>query len=400
MNHFSKILHSSRLVSRQTIDTLLPPASACLSTSPAPEPHNTPVYPKKNPWNRAVTEAEKLVGFPTSYLSMSALFNDEFSNIALHMRKLIGSDHPVLKTAKRLIFHGKNNMQVRGLLVLLLSRANGPNGQKDYDPSTGVLERQRKLAEIVEMIHTAQAIHQAVVNIPVNTGAVEDPEARADLAQLEYGNKISILSGDYLLANACTGLAHLRITKIVEIVAVAIGEFTQSEFVGLRDAQGMPIPTEDQLSMEAWEARNGLAVGSLLGAGCQGAMLLAGMEEDRQKVARELGHHLALAIQAHHEIQQFVGDGGPPAGLPFNLCTAPVLFHLQNDSELLQYIGSDQLNNLDYRKLMGAVVGGQGIEAAKQLCHRHVQETEERLGVFGGNDAAEALGKIVGSLKF
>ena len=188
---------------------------------------------------------------------------------------------------------------------------------------------------------------------------MEDPETRADLAQLEYGNKISILSGDYLLANACTGLAHLRVTKIVEIVAIAIGEFTQSEFVGLRDAQGQPIPTEDQLSQEAWEARNGLAVGSLLGAGCQGAMLLAAEEEDKQVVAKELGHHLALAIQAHHEVQQFTGEGGLPAGLPFNLCTAPVLFHLQNDKDLL-------------------VLGGQGIDAAKQLCHRHAGEVDRR----------------------
>jgi hypothetical protein len=30
-----------------------------------------------------------------------------------HMRKLMGSDHPVLRTLKRLIFHeGKNNLQV------------------------------------------------------------------------------------------------------------------------------------------------------------------------------------------------------------------------------------------------------------------------------------------------
>ena len=135
------------------------------------------------------------------------------------------------------------------------------------------LERQRKFAEIVEMIYTTQAIHQAVVNIPVNNGAIENRETRVDLARLEYGNKISILSSDYFLDNACTGLAHLRIIKIVEIVAIATGEFIQSEFVGLRDAQG-------QLSQDAWKARYGLAVGSLLGAGCQGAM-----EEDKQVVA-------------------------------------------------------------------------------------------------------------------
>jgi decaprenyl-diphosphate synthase subunit 2 len=50
------------------------------------------------------------------------------------------------------------------------------------------------------------------------------------LLQLEYGNKIAILGGDYLLANACTGLADLRNTYIVEMISIAIAEFTQVIF--------------------------------------------------------------------------------------------------------------------------------------------------------------------------
>jgi hypothetical protein len=53
---------------------------------------------------------------------------------------------------------------------------------------------------------------------------------RDDLLQLEYGNKIAILGGDYLLANACTGLADLRNTYIVEMISIAIAEFTQVTF--------------------------------------------------------------------------------------------------------------------------------------------------------------------------
>ena len=54
-----------------------------------------------------------------------------------------------------------------------------------------------------------------------------DDILRDDLLQLEYGNKIAILGGDYLLANACTGLADLRNTYIVEMISIAIAEFTQ-----------------------------------------------------------------------------------------------------------------------------------------------------------------------------
>lgn len=55
---------------------------------------------KKPDWNRAVSDAEKIVGYPTSYLSLRCLLSDEISNIAVHVRKLVGTSHPLLKTAK------------------------------------------------------------------------------------------------------------------------------------------------------------------------------------------------------------------------------------------------------------------------------------------------------------
>lgn len=55
---------------------------------------------QKNDWNRAVSEAEKIVGYPTSFLNLRWLLSDEIANVALHVRKLIGSNHPLMKTAK------------------------------------------------------------------------------------------------------------------------------------------------------------------------------------------------------------------------------------------------------------------------------------------------------------
>lgn len=50
--------------------------------------------------NPAINEAEKIVGYPTSFLSLRWLLNDEVANIALHLRKLIGTNHPLLNTAR------------------------------------------------------------------------------------------------------------------------------------------------------------------------------------------------------------------------------------------------------------------------------------------------------------
>ena len=62
---------------------------------------STKVATRQKPdWNRAVSEAEKIVGYPTSFLSLRWLLSDEIANVALHLRKLVGSNHPLLKTAK------------------------------------------------------------------------------------------------------------------------------------------------------------------------------------------------------------------------------------------------------------------------------------------------------------
>lgn len=54
----------------------------------------------KNEWNRALSEAEKIVGYQTSYLSLRYLLSDEITNLAMHMRKLVGSTHPLVGTGK------------------------------------------------------------------------------------------------------------------------------------------------------------------------------------------------------------------------------------------------------------------------------------------------------------
>lgn len=48
----------------------------------------------------ALNEAEKIVGYPTSFLNLRWLLSDEIANVGLHIRKLLGTQHPLLDAAK------------------------------------------------------------------------------------------------------------------------------------------------------------------------------------------------------------------------------------------------------------------------------------------------------------
>lgn len=354
--------------------------------------------PQQKPdWNRAVSDAEKIVGYPTSYLTLRSLLSDEMSNIAIHMRKLVGSSHPLLKTAKRLIYNGRNNMQTRGLIVLLISKAAGHLNPEELekDQPAGVSLGQRSLAEITEMIHTAHLIHKGVVNL---SPTVFDGTTLQDM---EFGNKIAILSGDYLLANACTGLAALRNTVVVELISTAISDFMEAEFIGIRDNQGNPIP-DASITVLDWEEKNFLAAGSLMAKSCQATLVLAGHSDEMQQKGFEFGKEIALAWQAYSDLQPFTDLYRYPPGTAFDLTSAPVVLHLQRDLSLLSLITSagDSLENCDFKKIHNVIMAGRGVQDAKDLCQSHAQAALDVLqDVFEPSDARTALENIINALR-
>ncbi|KAL1491667.1 hypothetical protein ABEB36_012229 [Hypothenemus hampei] len=372
---------------------------------------------KKPDWNRAVSEAEKIVGYPTSFLSLRWLLSDEIANVALHLRKLVGSNHPLLKTAKGLLYNGKNNMQAWGLIVLLISKAAGHSADipdMEQDKAAGVLHSQRALAEVTEMMRTSHLVHKGLVNLqPPN-----NIDANGDMM---FGNKIALLSGDYLLSNCCIELANLRNQDVVELMSSAVRDLAEAEFVGPRDKENNPLPArpknvqqeytqftdnnlEPLIVSEAlgnahaeWTLRHVLNAGSLLGKSCQGTLKLAGHSEELQKKGYLFGKHLALAWQACLDREPFQ----PGSSGPFSLVCAPLMFTLQNKPELYEHIekGLENVEEIDYHLLRKEVLEGPGLETTKKLQKEHSQAALKVLNELPPSDARTALANIIAAVQ-
>ncbi|XP_045493301.1 all trans-polyprenyl-diphosphate synthase PDSS2 [Colias croceus] len=384
--------------------------STCNTQRAAVSQHNT-----KPDWNRAVSEAEKIVGYPTSFLSLRWVLSDEIANVALHLRKLVGSNHPLLKTAKNLLYNGKNNMQAWGLIVLLVSKAAGHSPEipdMEQDKAAGVLHSQRALAEVTEMIRTSHLVHKGLVNMNARRPAAGDPD------DMMFGNKIALLSGDYLLANSCTELANLRNQELVELMSSAVRDLAEAEFLGERDDQNNPLPSrplpEDQrqpalewecitsplpmagvagCARREWVARHVLAAGALLGKSCSAALKLAGHNSQLQTQGYLFGCHLALAWQAFLDLESFTG----PEPSSFSLVGAPLAFTLEARPELYEYIeaGRRSVHDVDYHALYEAVIAGNGIEQTKQVQREHISRAVDVLDAFPNCDARTALTNII-----
>ncbi|XP_058833367.1 all trans-polyprenyl-diphosphate synthase PDSS2-like [Topomyia yanbarensis] len=400
------------------------------SSSAAGEKLATAKAVQKHDWNRAVSEAEKIVGYPTSFLSLRWLLSDEIANVALHLRKLVGSNHPLLKTAKTLVYNDKNQ-QAWGLIVLLVSKAAGHAAsipEMDQDKSAGVLHSQRALAEVTEMIRTSHLIHQGMINLQSMDNAGNNLSGDSEMI---FGNKMALLGGDYLLANASQQVATLRNQDLNMLISSAYRDLAESNFIGDRDEQNNPLPSKPEssvkgnsspdcslddlgfgdledntqsMSMEKvlgnpekeWSLRHVLGGGSLLGKSCQGALMLAGQPEELQKQGYLFGKHLSLAWQACIDLQPFLLSSLPQGG-QFSLVSAPVLFHLEYDPCIYEQIekGRSCIEEIDYRELHRAIGTGPGLEKTRNLMRKHSHAAMQVLDRLQPSDARTALQNII-----
>lgn len=350
--------------------------------------------PGPSNWTKVVSDAEKLVGYPTSFMSLRCLLSDELSNVAMHVRKLVGTRHPLLKTARGFVYDSRNNLQMRGLIVLLMSKAAGPSHAAsdllDQDMVSGIYPTQRNLAEITELIHTAFLVHRGIVDLKewtVSDGPLKD---------MQFGNKMAVLSGDFLLANACTGLAQLDNTKVVELISSAIGDVVQGIYY--ENSSGTEEDSRtDGVDMATWEEQTFLSHGALLAKSCQGAMELAKHDKQAQRLAYTYGKHISLGHKLNSDLQPFVKSSvGEPVS--FSLSAAPVVFHRQivGQERWRQQLqqAKTQRSQLDYSKLLAAVKSEKGVSSAVDLCCYHSNKALEAIQAFPSSEARSALENI------
>ncbi|XP_045782793.1 all trans-polyprenyl-diphosphate synthase PDSS2-like [Maniola jurtina] len=353
-------------------------------------------------WSHIIREAEKVVGYPTSFMNLRCLLSDEFANLALYLRKLVGSNHLVMKTAKNVLYGDSKNLQPWGLVILLLSKSV----KTPTLNSKAIYEQQRQLAELTEMMRTGHLIHRGIVNVPF---AKRSKSTESDI----FGNKIAILLGDYLLVTANSMLAGLKNADVLYVVSTALKDLSESEFFGERDEQNMPIPgkpkvvNDDNITFETncieandvlgksrkeWTARTVFNGVSLLGRGCQASMLLGKQNRETQNFAYQFGCHVGLAWQAAAELQKLTDNKGQ-----FCLTSAPVLYALEGNPDLYKIIeqARNDVKDVDYEDLKFNILKTDAVDKTKMLYEDHAKKAMAYIDNIGQNESVDMIKKLI-----
>lgn len=204
----------------------------------------------------------------------------------------------------------RNGKMMRPILILLTARLGG-----EIRPAT------LYAAVSLELLHTASLVHDDVVD--------ESTERRGQLSvNAIYNNKVSILTGDYLLATSLVYAEQTKIHEIIQTISVLGQDLADGELLQLAN-----ISNHD-FSIDVYFDVIRKKTAALFAACTKTGALSGGMDAQAVEKARLLGEYIGICFQIKDDIFDYFGGEkiGKPTGndMSEGKLTLPVLYALNN----------------------------------------------------------------------
>lgn len=174
--------------------------------------------------------------------------------------------------------------RIRPALLLLSARVAG-----------AALDRMPRLAAAVEMFHTATLLHDDVIDdAAVRRG---QPSARA-----KWGNQVSVLVGDFLLARASRLFVDHGNLRILSAVAQAIGETTEGELLEIAHQNDAATGAETYLRIIRGKTA------ALFALAAKSPAIDAGLAPSYEEALAGFGLEVGQAFQLADDALDYVAD--------------------------------------------------------------------------------------------
>ncbi len=249
-------------------------------------------------------------GQPVSLVEIYRPITDELRDVEAALREELKSDLPWID---QLLEHSRlvGGKRMRPVFLLLSGACCGELGPGHLHMATAL-----------EMIHTASLIHDDVLDHAETRRHVPTANSR-------WGNKVSVLLGDYLFTHAFCVASKTGSSSAVHTLAAAsnrvcAGEMRQNAWAG-----------NFELSEPNYIRMISEKTGELVGCGCRLGAILSGADDQTVEAFSDFGLDLGVAFQIIDDILDLVGSPdkvGKTLGtdLTNRKPTLPVIHALQN----------------------------------------------------------------------
>ncbi|EUD69754.1 hypothetical protein YYG_04974 [Plasmodium vinckei petteri] len=208
-----------------------------------------------------------------------------------------------------------------------------------------ILENQCKIIAASEIIHMGSLLHDDVID--------ESEKRRGSLSlHKKYGNKVSILSGDFLLARACSVFANIGYPEICKRFSYVIESLIKGEFL-----QANLKSTNIEDALKAYLIKSYHKTASLFSHLFACIAIISFQNEKIIELCFNLGLHIGMAFQLYDDYLDYKID--PKTNQPIlndiknNIKTAPLLFSYNyNPNNVLSLINKKYLSNDDIQDVL------------------------------------------------
>ncbi|THC93341.1 hypothetical protein EYZ11_007167 [Aspergillus tanneri] len=268
--------------------------------------------------------------------------------------------------------------------------SSSPEAQYNFVGDENILPSQRRLAEITELIHTASLLHDDVIDNAITRRS-------SSSANLQFGNKMAVLAGDFLLGRASVALARLRDPEVTELLATVIANLVEGEFMQLKNTaadEKNPVFTDETISY--YLQKTYLKTGSLISKSCRAAALLGDSVPEVVEAAYSYGRNLGLAFQLVDDMLDYTitdAELGKPAGadLQLGLATAPLLFAWKENPELGPMVGRKFSREGDVQRARDFVYQSDGAGKTRALAQEYADKAAAAISSFPESEAKAGL---------
>jgi octaprenyl-diphosphate synthase len=182
-----------------------------------------------------------------------------------------------------------------------------------------------KLAAAVEFIHTATLLHDDVVD----ESALRRGRPAANVL---WGNKPSILVGDFLFSRAFQLMVETGMPAVLGVLANASAVIAEGEVLQLRSAKNLGITESEYLKVISAKTA------ALFAAAAEAGAMAADAPRRHSDALRDYGRNLGIAFQLVDDALDYSGRQavmGKSVGDDFRECkvTLPVILSLQRASD-------------------------------------------------------------------
>merc|ERR1712241_1539017 len=233
-----------------------------------------------------------------------------------------------------------------------------------------IFSKQRKVAIVSEMIHTASLVHDDILD------RAETRRGKVAINR-KWDARKSSYAGDYILAVGAKILSQIRHEDVIIVLSQVLADLVRGEFQQLQNK------SDSSERFQLYLAKTFNKTASLIAYSCKANGLLASSYladpkeiQDNANAAYEYGRNVGIAFQLVDDILDFVSSSemlGKPAAadLKLGLATAPVLFASKKYPELEDMIARRFNKKGDVEKAFQYVIDSDGLDKTRNLASEH-----------------------------